>query len=75
MKYFEGQLSDECNTVRVVSFEPKLGLKIEEAKEALCAVSLTNCTVKRSRQAENELEALVSSQMKLQNSPKKFKRS
>ena len=71
MKYFEGQLLDGCKTVRFVSFEPKS--KVNEAREDLRGVSLKNCAVKRSRQGENELEVLVSSQTKIQNSPKKFK--
>ena len=73
VKYFEGQLSDGCKTVRFVSFEPKLHSKVNEAREDLRGVSLKNCAVKRSRQGENELEVLVSSQTKIQNSPKKFK--
>ena len=73
VKYFEGQLSDGCKTVRFVSFEPKLHSKVNEAREDLRGISLKNCAVKRSRQGENELEVLVSSQTKIQNSPKKFK--
>jgi len=55
VKYFEGELSDGCKTVRFISFEPKLHSKINEARGNLHGVSLKNCTVKRSRQGE-ELE-------------------
>ena len=63
MKYFEGKLSDGTNTVRFESFEPKLMSQLEEAKEGLRGVALTNCTVKRSREV-TELEVLVSSQIR-----------
>ena len=51
----------------------KLHSKINEAREDLCGVSLKNCAVKQSRQGENELEVLASSQTRIHNSPKKFK--
>ena len=72
VKYFEGKISDGAKTVRFVSFEPKLRSQVEEAEENLYGIALTNCAVKRSREA-GELEVLVSSQMKISNSPKKFK--
>ena len=72
MKYFEGKISDGAKTVRFVSFEPKLRSQVEEAKEDLCGITLTNCAVKQSREA-GELEVLVSSQTKITNSSKNSK--
>lgn len=40
VKYFEGQLSDGCKTVRFVSFEPEIRSQIEEAREKSSGVAL-----------------------------------
>ena len=49
IKYFKGSLSDGSKAVRFVSFEPKLRPQIEQAREDLRRVSLSNCAVKRNR--------------------------
>jgi len=46
VKYFKGQLSDGCKTVRSVSFEPRLRPQIEEAQGKSAAVLLRNCAIK-----------------------------
>jgi len=70
-KYFNTQFSDGTETVRFVSFEPKLWSKIDDARANYAAVSIKNCCVKRGKQ--NDLEVLATSHTTIQNSPKKFK--
>ena len=71
VKYFEGHISDGCNTVRFVSLEPKLRPQLEEAREQSSGVLLKNCAVKRSTQ--HNLEVQANSRTVISNSPKKFK--
>ena len=70
IQYFKGSLSDGSKTVRFMSFEPKLRPQIEQAREDLRGVSLSNCAVKRNR---GDKEVMVSNQSKILDSPKKFK--
>ena len=50
VQYFDGQFSDGVNTIRLVSFEPNLRSKIEQAQKAQSSIALQNCTFKRSRE-------------------------
>ena len=70
VQYFMGSLSDGSKTVRFVSFEPKLRPQIEQAREYLCGLSLSNCAITRNR---GDMEVVVSNQSKILDSPKKFK--
>ena len=46
-KYFEMNLSDSSNTVRMVSFEPKLKKAVENAYKDGCKIAASKCSVKR----------------------------
>ena len=73
VKYFEGQLSDGKKTVRLVSFDPNLHRKFEEAQKSQCSVALQNCIFKRSRPDSDDMEILVNKKSSITQSPKKFK--
>ena len=66
VQYFKGSLSDGSKTVRFVSFEPKLRPQIEQARENLRGVSLSNCAITRNR---GDMEVVVSNQSKILDSP------
>ncbi len=74
IKFFESLLSDGKETVRVVSFEPKLRAEVEQARESGDEVAVTNCCVKKSRKPGCEgLEVVAGSRTTVVRSPKKFK--
>ena len=54
----------------MVSFEPNLRSKIEQAQKAQCSVALHNCTFKKSR---DKCEIHVNENTSVIPSPKKFK--
>ena len=53
IKYFEGQISNGVKTVRLMSFEPNLRPKIEDAQKSKAGVALRNCAIKQSRISDN----------------------
>ena len=72
VKYFEGQISDGVKTMRLVSFEPTLRCKVEEAQKAKRGVALQNCFFKRSRD-NDDFEVHVNKKTSILPSPKKFR--
>ena len=46
IKYFEGQISDDVKTMQLVSFEPTLRCKVEEAQKTKRSVALQNCSLR-----------------------------
>ena len=72
VKYFEGQISDGVKTMRLVSFEPTLSCKVEEAQKAKCNVALQNYSFKRSRN-NDEFEVHVIKKTSILSSPTKFR--
>ena len=70
IKYFDSQFTDGVKTLRLVSFEPRLRSKIEEAQKSQRSVTLENCTFKRNRDV---FEIHVNNRTSIVPSPKKFK--
>ncbi len=74
IKFFESLLSDGKETVRVVSFEPKLRAEVEQARESGDEVAVTNCSMQKSRKPGCEgLEIVAGSCTSVVRLPKKFK--
>ena len=74
-RYFDGELSDGRSRKRFVSFDTKLRGLMEESFESREAVSFENCHVKRSKFSKNghdDLEILLSSVSKVQQSHQSF---
>ena len=69
VKYFEGQISDGVKTMRLVSFEPTLRCKVEEAQKAKRGVALQNCSFKRSGD-NDDFEVHVNKKTSILPSPK-----
>ena len=72
-KYFDGNLSDDSDTKRFVSFNTKLFQSMKEAKDNSTSIALNKCSVKRSALNMEELEIVISDKSEIMQSPKKFK--
>jgi len=72
VKYFHGQISDGLKTMRLVSFDPGLRAKLQEAQKDKGSVALQNCFIKRVRDNDN-FEVHVNNKTSIIPSPKKFK--
>ena len=72
-KYFDGNLSDDSDTKRFVSFNTKLFQSMKEAKDNSTSIALNKCSVKRSALNMEELEIVISDKSEIMHSPKKFK--
>ena len=72
IKFFESQLCDGKEVVRVISFNPHLRQDFTKFKELNEEIILADCTVQASKITQN-LEILANSKTKISKSPKKFK--
>ena len=70
-KYFEGHFSDGKMTTRMVSFEPKLHLEMENARKNNQEITLNNVSIKTSRGVD-ELELILGAHSDIVTSPRKF---
>lgn len=69
--YFEGQLSDGKNNMRLVGFDTKQQQKLALFHDKKEAVTLLNCEVKTSKRGPH-LEVVVGRNTEMQKSPTKF---
>lgn len=73
VRFFEGNLSDGKEVVRMVSFEPKLHSDIIKAKANAESVMLSNCSIQKSKLPTNDnLEVILNTHTNIEKSPKKF---
>ena len=70
-KWFDGRLTDEKKSVRLVSFDPSLRATFDAAKDDKKPIAINNCIVKHGRDA-GQLEVLATSKSTIQMSPRKF---
>lgn len=68
-KYFDGKLSDDTSSVRIVGFDKKKQRELVQLQNE--AVVIENCQIVKSKYSE-EMEVLLSSATKFETSPKKF---
>jgi len=71
VEYFETNLNDGKNTVRLVSFNLKMRKEVEDAYKNGREVAVASSCVKRNR--EDQFEILAHNRSSIGNSPKKFK--
>jgi len=69
---FHGQISDGIKTIRLVSFDPGLRAKLQEAQNDKGSVALQNCFIKKGRD-NDDFEVHVNNKTSVIPSPKKFK--
>ena len=72
IQYFDTFFSDGIKTVRVVSFDPKLKPKVDNAREKGEEVALTNCCVQKRKDCD-EMEIVIGNRSNLIKSPKRFR--
>ena len=70
-KYFQGQLSDEKRSCRVVGFDTKVHRKLQEFRETKQPVAVDNCEVKEGR-GGGGLEVVIRNSSAVQKSPSKY---
>ena len=69
VKYFDGKVADGTGAMRVICFNAKLRAALLKSVEEKTAIAIKNCHVQKSRTGGDDLEIVIDSSSKIDESP------